>query len=97
MPKPHTGGACLTGSFVSASIYAAQFSTGSLTDDVLATLTRHGLPSQALELEVTENIVLADADLILEHLQQLRACGLGIAFDDFGTGYASLSLLKPIP
>lgn len=82
---------------IGINLCGAQFSTGSLTDDVLATLTRHGLPSQALELEVTENIVLADADLILEHLQQLRACGLGIAFDDFGTGYASLSLLKTYP
>ena len=55
--------------------------------------TRHPHPPRPTQpsagLEVTENIVLADADLILEHLQQLRACGLGIAFDDFGTGYAS--------
>lgn len=82
---------------IGINLCGAQFYSGTLTDDVLATLARHGLPSQALELEVTENIVLADADLILEHLQQLRACGLGIAFDDFGTGYASLSLLKTYP
>jgi EAL domain-containing protein (putative c-di-GMP-specific phosphodiesterase class I) len=64
---------------------------------VLSTLERHGLPPQALELEVTENIVLDHDDLVLESLQRLRDHGVGIAFDDFGTGYASLSLLKRYP
>lgn len=82
---------------IGINLCGAQFYGGGLTDDVLATLSRHGLPAAALELEVTENIVLANADLILENLQLLRACGIGIAFDDFGTGYASLSLLKTYP
>jgi EAL domain-containing protein (putative c-di-GMP-specific phosphodiesterase class I) len=82
---------------IGINLCGAQFYSGTLTGDVLATLARHGLPPEALELEVTENIVLANADLILENLQHLRASGIGIAFDDFGTGYASLSLLKTYP
>ena len=58
---------------------------------------RHGLPAEALELEVTENIVLDNDDIVLEILQRLHQQGVGIAFDDFGTGYASLSLLKTYP
>ncbi|HEX7764331.1 MAG TPA: GGDEF domain-containing phosphodiesterase [Cellvibrio sp.] len=51
----------------------------------------------ALRMEVTENIVLDNDDIVLEILQRLRQQGVGIAFDDFGTGYASLSLLKTYP
>jgi EAL domain-containing protein (putative c-di-GMP-specific phosphodiesterase class I) len=50
-----------------------------------------------LELEITENIILKHDDVVLAPLQQLRADGVGIAFDDFGTGYASLSMLKRYP
>jgi len=63
----------------------------------METLARHGLPAEALELEVTENIVLDNDDIVLGILQRLHEQGVGIAFDDFGTGYASLSLLKSYP
>jgi EAL domain-containing protein (putative c-di-GMP-specific phosphodiesterase class I) len=82
---------------IGINLCGAQFYAGDLADDVFATLTRHGLPPEALELEVTENIVLANEDLILEDLTRLHNFGVGIAFDDFGTGYASLSLLKSYP
>jgi diguanylate cyclase (GGDEF)-like protein/PAS domain S-box-containing protein len=79
------------------NLFAAQFRVDNLVDEVLAALQRHGLPPEALELEITENIVLDHDDVALESLQRLRALGVGIAFDDFGTGYASLSLLKRYP
>ena len=50
-----------------------------------------------MELEVTQTIVLDNEVQVLETLAGLRAIGVGIAFDDFGTGYASLSLLKRYP
>lgn len=65
--------------------------------EVIETLYRHGLPPEALELEITENIALDNDDVVLETLIKLREYGVGIAFDDFGTGYASLSLLKTYP
>lgn len=79
------------------NLFGAQFRVGDLVSEVMETLDRHGLPPQALELEITENIVLNHDDVVLKALHQLREYGVGIAFDDFGTGYASLSLLKTYP
>ncbi|ACE86075.1 putative bifunctional diguanylate cyclase/phosphodiesterase [Cellvibrio japonicus] len=79
------------------NLFGAQFRVNNIVDDVAAALARHGLPPQAIELEITENIVLDYDDVVLDALQGLRALGVGIAFDDFGTGYASLSLLKQYP
>src|SRR5258706_6587101 len=56
-----------------------------------------GLPAEALELEITENIALGNDEKVLEHLNALRAKGSSFAFDDFGTGFASLSYLTRYP
>lgn len=82
---------------IGVNLFGAQFRVGDLVTEVMETLDKHGLPPQALELEITENIVLNRDDVVLEALHQLRERGVGIAFDDFGTGYASLSLLKTYP
>lgn len=82
---------------MAVNLFGAQFRVGDLAIDVFAALERHGLPPEALELEVTENIALGHDDVVLETLQRLHKHGVGIAFDDFGTGYGSLSLLKQYP
>jgi diguanylate cyclase (GGDEF)-like protein/PAS domain S-box-containing protein len=82
---------------IGINLFNAQFRVGDLAYEVIEALARHGLPPEALELEITENIVLDNDDVVLEVLQRLRNYGVGIAFDDFGTGYASLSLLKTYP
>lgn len=82
---------------IGVNLFAAQLRLNDLIADVLSALQRHGLPPSALELEVTENIVLDNDGLVLDTLAGLRQAGVGIAFDDFGTGYASLSLLKKYP
>jgi diguanylate cyclase (GGDEF)-like protein len=82
---------------IGVNLCSAQFRVGDLVAEVFETLARHGLPPQALELEVTENIVLDSDNIVLEILQRLYDQGVSIAFDDFGTGYASLSLLKTYP
>ncbi|WP_042425224.1 putative bifunctional diguanylate cyclase/phosphodiesterase [Comamonas granuli] len=82
---------------IGVNLFGAQFRVNDLAQEVVSALHRHGLPAQALELEITENIVLDSDDLVLAALQRTRAHGVGIAFDDFGTGYASLSLLKRYP
>ncbi|PKR89652.1 hypothetical protein CXZ10_09840 [Pleomorphomonas diazotrophica] len=79
------------------NLFGAQFRVGDFVEEVLDTLDKHGLPPGSLELEITENIVLDHDDVVLEKLRKLRAHGVGIAFDDFGTGFASLSLLKRYP
>lgn len=82
---------------IGVNLCSAQFRVGDLAAEVFEILERHGLPPEALELEVTENIVLDNDDIVLGILQRLHDYGVGIAFDDFGTGYASLSLLKTYP
>lgn len=79
------------------NLFGAQFRVDDLASQVIAALARHGLPPSALELEITENIVLEHNELALTSLRRLREVGVGVAFDDFGTGYASLSLLKQFP
>lgn len=91
--RRHTGAQLRIG----VNLFGAQFKTGDLYTEVVSTLTRHGLPPTALELEVTENIALDGDEVVLNLLRRLKEYGVGIAFDDFGTGYASLSLLKTYP
>ena len=79
------------------NLFGAQFKNGQLATNVMRVLQATGLPPEALELEITENIILAHDELVLDPLRVLHALGVGIAFDDFGTGYASLSLLKRYP
>lgn len=82
---------------ISVNLFAAQIAAGTLNEVVAATLERHALRPQDLELEITETIVLRHDDEALEPLRQLHESGVSIAFDDFGTGFASLSTLKRFP
>jgi diguanylate cyclase (GGDEF)-like protein/PAS domain S-box-containing protein len=82
---------------IGVNLFEAQFRVGNLVQEVMDVLDRHGLPSDALELEITENIALDNDEVVLDTLRKLKIYGVGIAFDDFGTGYASLSLLKTYP
>src|SRR5213595_720188 len=79
------------------NLFPAQFRNGTLLQDVVQALSDIGLPPEALGLEITENIALGREDGTLSALKALRSRGVGIAFDDFGTGYASLSYLTRYP
>jgi diguanylate cyclase (GGDEF)-like protein/PAS domain S-box-containing protein len=82
---------------VAVNLFPAHFYSPTLADDVEDALARSGLPPSALELEITENIALSSDTAAIAPLRALRAKGVGIAFDDFGTGYASLSYLTRYP
>ena len=82
---------------MAVNLFGAQFRTGQLAAEVLDALRRHDLPPSAFEMEITENIILRHDTTMMDPLRQLREAGVNIAFDDFGTGYASLSLLKRYP
>ena len=82
---------------IGVNLCSAQVQRGDLAETVQVALAESGLQADGLELEITENIVLRhDAQLVVA-LRNLRKVGVGIAFDDYGTGYASLSLLKRFP
>nr|WP_298640785.1 EAL domain-containing protein [uncultured Tistrella sp.] len=82
---------------IAVNLFEAQFRSGHLLELVREVLAETGLPPQALELEIVETIVLRNDPLTLQLLHDLRALGVGLAFDDYGTGFASLSLLKRFP
>jgi diguanylate cyclase (GGDEF)-like protein len=82
---------------IGVNLFGEQLRVGDLAGTVEAALARWQLPTEALELELTENIALRQDAGMLAPLWTLRARGVGIAFDDFGTGFASLTTLKNFP
>ncbi|MEW5783308.1 MAG: EAL domain-containing protein [Pseudomonadota bacterium] len=82
---------------VAVNLSARQLAATTLVDRVWAIMERHAIAPGEIEIEVTESVVMADAEKAIERLQGLRALGLKIAIDDFGTGYSSLAYLKRLP
>jgi diguanylate cyclase (GGDEF)-like protein/PAS domain S-box-containing protein len=82
---------------VSVNISARQLRENSFVEQVTRTLEETGLEPRYLELELTESVVMADSDEIVQKLARLKQLGVGISVDDFGTGYSSLSYLKHLP
>jgi EAL domain-containing protein (putative c-di-GMP-specific phosphodiesterase class I) len=82
---------------VAVNISAVQFRQEGFCELIKRVLRETGLAPQYLELELTESILLANADVMLSVVQELKAMGLTLAIDDFGTGYSSLSYLKQFP
>ena len=82
---------------VAVNISAKQFTDKNFCNFVAQTLQMSGLPSELLELEVTESALMEDFEVTKSMLNDLAVLGLTIAIDDFGTGYSSLSYLKLFP
>ena len=82
---------------VSVNVSAVQFRQDAFTQTVHRILRETGLSPQCLELELTESLLLSNADVMFSVLRQLTAMGLRLAIDDFGTGYSSLSYLRRFP
>ncbi|GIX38552.1 MAG: GGDEF domain-containing protein [Silanimonas sp.] len=68
-----------------------------LLEDVEAVVRDFQLPPGALELELTESVLMVNAESTIEQMRRVARLGVGIAVDDFGTGYSSLSYLKRLP
>lgn len=82
---------------VAVNVAGPQIRHGDLVEQVKLALEQSGLPPENLELEVTENFVMMEAEETIAQLQALQDMGIEIAIDDFGTGYSSLSYLKQLP
>ncbi|MQX37935.1 sensor domain-containing protein [Roseospira navarrensis] len=82
---------------VAINISAVQFRDADLVDRIRAVLDAHGLTPEAIDLELTESVLMGSHAGSVAFLDQLAAEGFRIAIDDFGTGYSSLGYLKRFP
>jgi EAL domain-containing protein (putative c-di-GMP-specific phosphodiesterase class I) len=82
---------------VAVNLSARQFRDPALTASIVRSLDRHRLTPDDLEIELTETAAMQDSTHTRQALEQLRALGVGVAIDDFGAGYSSLSYLKNLP
>ena len=82
---------------VSVNVSPRQFKESDMVQTVADALEQSGLAARYLQLELTENVVMGDAEKYVAMLRELKQLGVQLAVDDFGTGYSSLSYLKRFP
>ncbi|MBB1060218.1 EAL domain-containing protein [Marilutibacter spongiae] len=87
----------ITGLTMAVNVSALQLLRGDLPHVVERVLRETGIPPRRLELELTESVIMANAEQTANTLRALRDLGVGLAVDDFGTGYSSLAYLKRLP
>jgi diguanylate cyclase (GGDEF)-like protein/PAS domain S-box-containing protein len=83
--------------YVAVNLSPVQFRNQDIVYLIKKVLDETGLPAEYLELEITEGILMEQADQALITLANLKTLGVSLAVDDFGTGYSSLSYLKRFP
>lgn len=82
---------------VAVNVSPLQFEDAGFADWLLALVQAHGVAPALLEIEITETAAMTHLDRVLPQLARLRDAGVGVAFDDFGTGQSSLTLLRRLP
>jgi len=82
---------------MAVNVSMPQFRLADFPASVARVLAAHGIPPAALELEITESILMEEPGVVLDNLRALRQAGVQISVDDFGTGYSSLGYLRQLP
>src|SRR6266481_4258368 len=82
---------------IAVNVSAVEFRDKGFVEGVRTILAETGLAAQCLELELTEGVLMDDAESTASVLQELKTMGVHLAVDDFGTGYSSLSYLRQFP
>jgi diguanylate cyclase (GGDEF)-like protein len=82
---------------VAVNLSARSFLDSGLADEIPELLAARGVPAEALELEITESMLMHDPRRARATLERLAAIGVGVSIDDFGTGYSSLAHLRRLP
>jgi diguanylate cyclase (GGDEF)-like protein len=82
---------------IAVNLSAHQLGRPTIVEEVDAVLRRTGLAPEQLCLEITETVIMRDAEAAIATLRRLKEIGVQLAIDDFGTGYSSLSYLKQFP
>jgi diguanylate cyclase len=84
----------LAGLKISVNVSSLQFQREVIETDVVNALNASGLPASALELELTESLLIQDSSTVSALLRRLRERGVSFSIDDFGIGYSNLGYLK---
>lgn len=82
---------------LAVNVSAKQFAIPDFVDQIADVLKTHKVNPASLKLELTESVMLEDLASTVEKMHALKALGIGLAMDDFGIGYSSLSYLKQLP
>lgn len=82
---------------LAVNVSIKQIHDSDMVSTVTQALQKSGLPAQCLTLELTENMVMENAESNIELLHNLKSLGVKLSIDDFGTGYSSLSYLQRFP
>ncbi|MEP6906763.1 MAG: EAL domain-containing protein [Pseudoxanthomonas sp.] len=82
---------------IAVNFSALQFHSTDLPESLRQLRRRHGLPSDAIDIELTESAVLKRLDAAREMMRELRHDGASISIDDFGTGFSSMAYLRDLP
>jgi EAL domain-containing protein (putative c-di-GMP-specific phosphodiesterase class I) len=82
---------------MAVNLSARQFADDDLVDDVAGALKNTGLRPELLELELTESVVIQNAERAGQIVDDIKKLGVRLAIDDFGVGYSSLTHLKRFP
>lgn len=82
---------------VAINISAKQLRDEAILDTFSRALRKHAVPPHLIEIEITESCLIEDVDLTRSLLERLRASGIRMAIDDYGTGFSGLSSLKQLP
>jgi diguanylate cyclase (GGDEF)-like protein/PAS domain S-box-containing protein len=82
---------------MSVNLSGRQLADPRLLEEIAAALEKNAVPPEALRLELTESVLMDNAETVLRILETLRSTGVRIWVDDFGTGYSSLSYLHRVP
>lgn len=82
---------------ISVNISPRQFQDPKLPEFILEVLLQSGLPAHALQLEITEGLLMVEAEHLSSVFDAIKTLGISISLDDFGTGFSSLSYLQRFP
>lgn len=82
---------------VAVNLFAPSFNDADLPDRLIAALAEHGMAPTELTLEITEDLVIEDLSRTRDVLKRLRAAGIRVSIDDFGSGFSGLHYLRELP
>jgi diguanylate cyclase (GGDEF)-like protein len=82
---------------LSVNMSAVQFHQADFVQQVKSVIAQTGAPAHRLRLELTESLLVRNAEAVIKKMEALAQCGVTFSLDDFGTGYSSLAYLKRLP